>query len=217
MATAEKKEVHGSTPRDDEVFTVEKILDKRVTNGEVEYLLKWNGYTDDANSWEPEKNLYCEELIKAFELQFEHREKELKKIKEKPNRARKVKLSKFTVVNDACHDASSSKICRKVSPPKPKNKSSEKGIFKISVDNVNDEKATEDKEDNYLNITDKAAEKIIGVTESVDGLMFLVKWKGIEEANFVPAKKANIMCPQIVIEFYEKQLTWHPYDSKNGV
>jgi len=27
-------------------YVVECILDKRVTNGEVEYLLKWKGYTE---------------------------------------------------------------------------------------------------------------------------------------------------------------------------
>jgi hypothetical protein len=29
-----------------EVYVVEKILDKRMLNGQVEYLLKWKGYSE---------------------------------------------------------------------------------------------------------------------------------------------------------------------------
>ncbi|XP_060854159.1 chromobox protein homolog 1-like [Rhopalosiphum padi] len=48
----------------------------------------------------------------------------------------------------------------------------------------------------------KEVEKILGVTDFSGPLTFLVKFKGIDEAELIPAKEANKKFPQIVIDYY---------------
>ena len=45
-------------------YIVEEILDSRLHHNKLEFLVKWEGYTDKNNSWEPKAN--CRNVPRAI-------------------------------------------------------------------------------------------------------------------------------------------------------
>merc|ERR1711963_218383 len=169
----------GEPEEEEEEFTVEKVVDSRMRGGKKEYLLKWKGYPDSENTWEPEENLDCPDLISGYEDKKKKREAE-KGVKRK------------STTNGAKEDQAKKKKKEDANDNKPRG--FERGL---------------------------TPERIIGATDSSGELMFLMKWNGSDEADLVPARQANVRCPQIVIAFYEERLTWHTHndnedDDKKG-
>jgi len=162
-----KGEESSSDEGEEEEFIVERVVDRRVRNGRTEYFLKWKGYAESENTWEPEENLDCPDLISEFERV----------------RTQSKKAAAATV--------------EKEEPPKKKKKEDEKPRgFDRGLE----------------------PERILGATDSSGDLTFLIKWKGTDEADLVPARIANVRCPQTVIKFYEERLTWqtsHKSDNEN--
>ncbi|XP_065216939.1 chromobox protein homolog 1-like [Planococcus citri] len=57
-------------------------------------------------------------------------------------------------------------------------------------------------------------ERIVGATDS-GGLTFLMKWEGQDTLELVRSPIARIYSPQLVIQFYERHITWHRTQATN--
>ncbi|XP_046649287.1 chromodomain Y-like protein [Daphnia pulicaria] len=54
-------------------FVVDRILYKGVYNRKTMYLVKWMGYDNTDNTWEPSSNMQnCKELVSTFNQWFKH-------------------------------------------------------------------------------------------------------------------------------------------------
>jgi hypothetical protein len=42
---------------------LDRIVERRRRAGKDEFLVKWKGYTDEHDSWEPEENIFDEEEL----------------------------------------------------------------------------------------------------------------------------------------------------------
>jgi hypothetical protein len=52
-------------------YEVEEIMDSRLRCHKLEFLVKWKGYTEENNSWEPEYNCACaREAITCFNRKY---------------------------------------------------------------------------------------------------------------------------------------------------
>jgi len=170
MSKTKSKKDEGGDSSDEGEYVVERVINQRVKNGKLEYLLKWKGYDEDQNTWEPSDHLDCPDLIEDFKERNKKKKEEKKKVKETET----------------------------AEQPKKKRKVVEE-------------------EDNKPRGFDRGLkpEKIIGATDSSGELMFLMKWQDSDEADLVPARQANVRCPQIVIGFYEERLTWHTHNEND--
>ncbi|XP_070580089.1 chromobox protein homolog 8-like [Ptychodera flava] len=56
------------------VFAAECIQKKRIRKGRVEYLVKWKGWSNKYNTWEPEDNILDDRLLVLFEKSLQDRD-----------------------------------------------------------------------------------------------------------------------------------------------
>ncbi|CAG0917779.1 unnamed protein product [Notodromas monacha] len=183
---------------DDETFTVEKVVDRKVENGVVSYLVKWKDFGEEDNTWEEDENLQCRDLIDAYNKGVE----EAKTKKLPPPASESLPESNSKSEGDGRKSEKENVL--------PESKSSletseaERNVTRDGSSEV-DNRLLEIKSGFDRGLK---PERIIGATRKLGSLMFLMKWERSKEADLVPASEANRRCPQTVIQFYEERLSW---------
>ena len=69
-AKKNRKSKSGITPVAEEIFYVEKILDMKVVDGKKLFFLKWEGFSDSENTWEPEENIQTNIMVQVIDFIF---------------------------------------------------------------------------------------------------------------------------------------------------
>ncbi|XP_018566594.1 probable chromo domain-containing protein LHP1 [Anoplophora glabripennis] len=103
--TAQKEEVKekvgqesDNQDEDDETqYEVEAVLDEKIIKGVRHYLIRWKGYEEESDTWEPEDTLDCSRLIQDFK---ENKKKKVKPAKS-PKREKKESKSEEWDENEA--------------------------------------------------------------------------------------------------------------------
>jgi hypothetical protein len=54
------------------------------------------------------------------------------------------------------------------------------------------------------------AERILGSVVSNGELLFMTKWRNKDDVAFVSAQQAKLKFPELVIDYFNKRLKWHP-------
>ena len=93
----------------DEYYIIEKILKSRIVNGRKEFRIKWLGYTNDWNTWEPEENVRTE-IIESSDDETMNSQAQLQSSNKRKSVRKRKHLEKESkpIVNSTTNNSSSS-------------------------------------------------------------------------------------------------------------
>ena len=179
----------------EQLYNVEKILDRKKINGKFEYKIKWEGYSIDESTWEPMKNL---ETVKELVEEY-NRTHPLPNHKSSKSSFKKNKGSLLNKKRDEENEEKNQEI-------------SQNEQILENVKNINDDEPKVNSNDNsngknYIiddslkNVVTVKQEnqKLIAVVEKLDSNGELIK-------AFIPTEELKMTNPWILLNFYESKI-----------
>ena len=187
-------------------YTVEEIRAKKITGGKTFYLVKWKGYKDSENTWEPKENVsHLKALLKKFEDSHTvpTDSKNSKTTSNLQKNSRKIKkdtaVSKGRSASKPAIKKSSTQVSAKAKPAK-------KIAKKAAAANA----TTTERKKNYGSFSSDEPSIISGhKTNPNKKLAFRVEWKKRKNGEtpkstweYAPDLKEH--CPRLLVDYYEK-------------
>ena len=186
-----------SSRSESSLFVVEWIQKKCINDRGVTYFIKWKGYPESENTWEPPENLECEALLDDFEQRCQRDRSLIIDLR------KKLKLKNEDDVSTTTNRSKAQDAQKKREPVTQKSK-------QLACKTKRSRKTNQNVAKGQKTGFDKGycAQKILGATNSSGKLKFMVQWKDCNKAELIDAELANEKCPQVVIRFLRERISW---------
>lgn len=66
-----EKNIHQNAKKNEADYEVERLMDHKAKRNRIFFLVQWKGFGSDQDSWEPESNLNCAEMLCAYKKKNE--------------------------------------------------------------------------------------------------------------------------------------------------
>ena len=178
-----------------EFYNIEKILDRRMSKGNYEYKIKWEGYPMSQCTWEPMKNLET-----------------VKELVEEYNQLHPIATPKST-------KSETKKKVKLINKKRKKEKDENDDKIKDSSQNENNINNIKEIDEAKLNINENINEKNYIIDDSLKSVItvkqenetLLAKVNKMDENGnisqiYIPTLELRIKNPSILIDFYESKI-----------
>jgi chromobox protein 5 len=192
MSEKDAESNHATSDEEEESYEVEKIIKKRMKKGKVEYYVKWKGYGEAENTWEPEDNLECPDIVAAFEKNLDE-EKPLKSAKKAP----------------APSSTASKRSRRSSETPQADGDADVEDVKEepLSASAVKKPKPAVVPKKEYGFTRGLTAESVLGCTDRNGELQYLIKWTDkSEKEQLVPGLLCREHCASMLVAFLESRI-----------
>ncbi|KAJ3299536.1 hypothetical protein HK104_008511 [Borealophlyctis nickersoniae] len=201
---------------EDELYEVEAILTHKKQKGKVLYLVKWLGYDENDNSWEPQENLVsAKELLDAYwDKQKELQESKKRKRSTEPT-PKKGKKRKDEDNDDEMDDQLDEEEDSEYHSIQIGLKRSVCLTLERITAAIYDPEKRLPQDLLDLDSWEDAVEQVDTVEQGnkEDELIVFLKWKSGHNSMH-PATRVHTKCPLKLFAFYEKNLKFKPGPNK---
>lgn len=189
------------------------------------YIVHLSGYDDEMNTWEPEWNLNCENLIRDYLARREY--EQIESILGATSKMNPKREQIYFVVQYTTRQKELIPIAQAYQrfPQMVLNYFEERLIWSCnSMDNLHilrDEEIRQmrSKTNNFKGGFDKkyVIEAICGVINSNEGLLILVKWKDHNIVEIVKASEVHKHSPDKLLSYYNERIDWKDPSNTNHI